>query len=62
MTDTDPLVPVLPRQHIETVVIDGQEYEVKVGVFLSNGKSRRARMTPGQRARFATLGLDWAAE
>ncbi|MFE7056904.1 Helicase associated domain protein [Streptomyces californicus] len=52
----------VPRQHIETVVIDGQEYEVKPGVFLSNSKTRRTRLTDGQRARFAALGLDWAAE
>ncbi|WP_078631148.1 MULTISPECIES: DEAD/DEAH box helicase [Streptomyces] len=51
----------VPRQHIETVVIDGQEYEVKPGVFLSNSKTRRTRLTDGQRARFAALGLDWAA-
>ncbi|NKI42258.1 helicase [Streptomyces sp. LD120] len=45
------------RQHIETVVIDGQEHAVKAGVFLSNHKSRRARLSAEQRA---ALCIDWA--
>ncbi|WP_331751153.1 helicase associated domain-containing protein (plasmid) [Streptomyces globisporus] len=50
----------VPRQHTETVVIDGQEHQVKAGVFLSNHKSRRARLSAEQREQFAALGIDWA--
>ncbi|MFJ2851299.1 MULTISPECIES: DEAD/DEAH box helicase [Streptomyces] len=50
----------VPRQHTETVVIDGQEHAVKAGVFLSNHKSRRARLSTEQREQFAALGVDWA--
>ncbi|MFB6668279.1 helicase associated domain-containing protein [Streptomyces parvus] len=47
----------VPRQHTETVVIDGQEHAVKAGIFLSNHKSRRAKLSTEQ---LATLGVDWA--
>ncbi|MYX04214.1 MULTISPECIES: DEAD/DEAH box helicase [unclassified Streptomyces] len=50
----------VPRQHTETVVIDGQEHEVKAGVFLSNHKNRRSKLTGEQRAQFVALGVDWA--
>ncbi|XXZ47580.1 hypothetical protein AAGT00_01065, partial (plasmid) [Streptomyces cavourensis] len=51
-----------PRQHTETVLIDGQEHQVKAGVFLSNHKSRRAKLSAEQLGAFAVLGLDWAKE
>ncbi|MFI0020100.1 helicase associated domain-containing protein [Streptomyces griseus] len=50
----------VPRQHTETVLIDGQEHHIKAGVFLSNHKSRRAKLSTEQREQFATLGADWA--
>ncbi|MFF7492810.1 DEAD/DEAH box helicase [Streptomyces rubiginosohelvolus] len=50
----------VPRQHTETVVIDGHEHEVKAGVFLSNHKSRRNKLSTEQREQFAALGIDWA--
>ncbi|MFD7747801.1 Helicase associated domain protein [Streptomyces sp. NPDC059698] len=50
----------IPRQHTETVLIDGQEHEVKAGIFLSNSKARRAKLTTGQREQLAALGADWA--
>ncbi|MGW4178659.1 helicase associated domain-containing protein [Streptomyces rubiginosohelvolus] len=50
----------VPRQHTETVLIDGQEHQVKAGVFLSNHKSRRARLSAEKREQFAALGIDWA--
>ncbi|MFF9579640.1 Helicase associated domain protein [Streptomyces rubiginosohelvolus] len=50
----------VPRQHTETVVIDGQEHAVKAGVFLSNHKSRRAKLSTEQREQLAALGIDWA--
>ncbi len=48
------------RGHVETVVIDGQEHEVKLGVFLSNTKSRRDKLTAHKRRQLANLGLEWA--
>ncbi|MGN3953501.1 hypothetical protein ACGV4K_00055 [Streptomyces sp. WAC8370] len=48
----------VPRAHVEALP-DGTE--VKLGVFLSNTKSRRAKLTAGKLAALANLGLDWAA-
>lgn len=48
----------VPRAHVE-VLPDGSE--VKLGVFLSNSKSRRAKLTADKLAALADLGLDWAA-
>ncbi|MGQ4388865.1 helicase associated domain-containing protein [Streptomyces sp. SAS_270] len=48
----------VPRGHTETLP-DGSE--VKLGVFLSNTKSRRAKLTADKLAALAHLGLDWAA-
>ncbi|MFD7596308.1 Helicase associated domain protein [Kitasatospora sp. NPDC059812] len=50
----------VPRQHIETIPDgDGGFVAVKLGVFLSNAKSRRAKLTGEQLDRLAALGLDW---
>ncbi|MBL3808416.1 Helicase associated domain protein [Streptomyces diastaticus] len=49
------------RAYVETIEVDGQEYEVRLGVWLSNTKSRRAKLTADQRAELAGLGLEWAA-
>ncbi|MFH8760586.1 DEAD/DEAH box helicase [Streptomyces atroolivaceus] len=51
----------VPRSHIENVVIDGQEHGVKLGVFLTNSKTRRAKLPAEKLAALAALGLDWAA-
>ncbi|WP_367140986.1 MULTISPECIES: DEAD/DEAH box helicase [Streptomyces] len=45
------------RSHIETLP-DGTE--VKLGVFLSNTKTRRTKLTTDKLAALAALGLDWA--
>jgi hypothetical protein len=47
----------VPRSHVERLE-DGTE--VKLGVFLSNTKTRRAKLTPDKLAALATLGLEWA--
>ncbi|MFF3911700.1 Helicase associated domain protein [Streptomyces sp. NPDC001848] len=47
------------RSHIE-ILPDGAE--VKLGVWLSNVKTRRAKLGEEQRQRLADLGLDWAAQ
>ncbi|WP_405851160.1 Helicase associated domain protein [Streptomyces sp. NBC_00090] len=48
---------VVPRAHTERLE-DGTE--VKLGVFLSNSKSRRAKLTADKLAALAELGLQWA--
>ncbi|WP_338775240.1 Helicase associated domain protein, partial [Streptomyces sp. DG1A-41] len=48
----------ISRSHIE-VLPDGTE--VRLGVFLSNSKSRRAKLTPDKLQQLAELGLEWAA-
>ncbi|WP_328665221.1 Helicase associated domain protein [Streptomyces sp. NBC_00322] len=48
----------VPRAHVETLE-DGTE--VKLGVFLSNTKTRRAKLTADKLQQLAELGLEWAA-
>lgn len=49
----------VPRTHVEALP---DWSEVKLGVFLSNSKSRRAKLTVDMLRPLAALGLDWAAE
>ncbi|WP_443743002.1 Helicase associated domain protein [Streptomyces pinistramenti] len=49
----------VPRTHVETVVVDGQAHAVKLGVFLSNSKSRRGKLAEGKLQALAELGLEW---
>ncbi|WP_030653316.1 DEAD/DEAH box helicase [Streptomyces rimosus] len=57
----------VPRKHTETLRPaedgggGGEEVAVRLGVWLSNTKTRRAKLTPEQRTVLANLGLDWAA-
>ncbi|MFE2038792.1 hypothetical protein ACFXBB_37340 [Streptomyces scopuliridis] len=46
---------------MESIVIDGHEYEGKPAVFLSNSKGSRAELTAGKLQRPTDHGLDWAA-
>ncbi|MDX3310634.1 Helicase associated domain protein [Streptomyces sp. NPDC054884] len=48
----------VPRGHVEQLE-DGTE--VKLGVWIMNQKSRRAKLTTDKLAALATLGLEWAA-
>ncbi|MFE5740195.1 DEAD/DEAH box helicase [Streptomyces celluloflavus] len=48
----------VPRIHVERLE-DGTE--VKLGVFLSNSKTRRAKLTADKLQALADLGLNWAA-
>ncbi|MCL6737398.1 DEAD/DEAH box helicase [Streptomyces neyagawaensis] len=50
----------VPRGHVERVVIDGQEHDHKLGVWISNTKTRREKLTHDQRTALAELGIDWA--
>ncbi|MGQ4388860.1 Helicase associated domain protein [Streptomyces sp. SAS_270] len=47
----------VPRGHVEPLE-DGTE--VRLGVFLSNSKSRRGKLTAHKLAALTALGLDWA--
>ncbi|WP_331719911.1 Helicase associated domain protein [Streptomyces sp. NBC_00147] len=49
----------VPRGHVERLE-DGTE--VRLGVFLSNSKSRRAKLTADKLQQLADLGLHWATE
>ncbi|MFB7668955.1 helicase associated domain-containing protein [Kitasatospora sp. NPDC056138] len=48
------------RGHVEEIEDgEGGTVEVKLGVWISNAKSRRAKLTEEQLAALAGLGLDW---
>ncbi|MEV1067024.1 Helicase associated domain protein [Streptomyces sp. NPDC050263] len=52
----------VPRGHSEQITAEGetQPVVVKLGVFMSNTRSRRDRLTPDQRAALTELGVEWA--
>jgi hypothetical protein len=52
----------VPRTHSETITVDGQAepVTVKLGVWVSNTKSRRDKLTAEQRTALAALGVEWA--
>jgi hypothetical protein len=47
----------VPRSHVE--VLDSNGAEVRLGVWITNTKTRRTKLTPQQLAALAELGLDW---
>ncbi|MFD3566014.1 Helicase associated domain protein [Streptomyces sp. NPDC058667] len=52
----------VPRGHSEQLAVDGETetVTVKLGVWVSNTKSRRGRLDADQLAALAKLGMDWA--
>jgi hypothetical protein len=48
------------RSHTERIVIDDQEHDVKLGIWISNTKSRRDKLTQPQRTALTELGVEWA--
>ncbi|MCH0573068.1 Helicase associated domain protein [Streptomyces sp. MUM 136J] len=51
----------VPRAHSEEIVDDEAEpVAVKLGVWISNTKARRDKLTQEQRAALAELGVEWA--
>ncbi|MFJ8770148.1 hypothetical protein [Streptomyces clavifer] len=50
----------MPRTHVETVVVDGQEHGVKLGVFLTTRRTKVTADKLAALAALANLGLDWA--
>ncbi|WP_237409452.1 helicase associated domain-containing protein [Streptomyces sp. M2CJ-2] len=52
----------VPRGHSEQIPVDGETepVTVKLGVWVSNTKTRRHKLTQEQRAALAELGVEWA--
>lgn len=50
----------VPRSHSEEITVDGEPVTVKLGVWISNTKSRRDRLDATQLAALAELGIQWA--
>ncbi|WP_217142051.1 DEAD/DEAH box helicase [Streptomyces sp. AC627_RSS907] len=52
----------VPRGHTEEIVVDGEEEPavVKLGVWISNTKTRRDKLTQEQLDALRELGIDWA--
>ncbi|MFH8378991.1 helicase associated domain-containing protein [Streptomyces cyaneofuscatus] len=52
----------VPRGHGEPVTVDGEEEPVivKLGVWISNTKTSRDKLTPEQRDALRELGVEWA--
>ncbi|WP_228978338.1 DEAD/DEAH box helicase [Streptomyces sp. DH12] len=52
----------VPRTHAEKIVVDGQDEPVtiKLGIWISNTKSRRDKLTTEQQDALRELGMKWA--
>ncbi|GGU14333.1 hypothetical protein GCM10010272_69200 [Streptomyces lateritius] len=52
----------VPRGHAEAIAVDGQDepVAVKLGVWISNTKTRRHKLTAEQLAALRELGMQWA--
>ncbi len=52
----------VPRGHSEEIAVDGEmvPVAVKLGVWVSNTRARRDRLTPEQRTALRELGIEWA--
>lgn len=52
----------IPRSHTETITVEGETAPVvlKLGVWITNTKTRRHKLTPAQRATLTDLGVEWA--
>ncbi|MGW3192733.1 Helicase associated domain protein [Streptomyces ardesiacus] len=51
----------VPRGHSEQITVNGEPVTVKLGVWISNTKSRRDRLDADQLAALRELGMQWAA-
>lgn len=51
----------VPRGHSEEITVDGETepVSVRLGVFMSNTKARRDKLSEPQRAALAELGVEW---
>lgn len=48
------------RGHLERIMFEGQEHELKLGVWYANQKQRRDKLAPEQRTALQELGIEWA--
>ncbi|WNO76854.1 hypothetical protein [Streptomyces sp. AM8-1-1] len=48
------------RPHRETIVADGEEHELALGIWFANQKQRRDKLTEPQRDALSEPGVDWA--
>ena len=48
------------RPHRETILVDGQEHELALGIWYANQKQRRDKLTETQRVALSELGVEWA--
>ncbi|WP_435805315.1 helicase associated domain-containing protein [Streptomyces hirsutus] len=54
--------PPVPRGHAEEIAVDGEPEPVviKLGVWTSNNRARRDKLTPEQLGALRELGMEWA--
>ncbi|MFI0990209.1 helicase associated domain-containing protein, partial [Streptomyces exfoliatus] len=52
--------PTVKRTHREKIFIDGQEHDLALGIWYSNQKQRRDKLTQEQLNALAELGIEWA--
>lgn len=50
----------VPRGHAEQITVNDEPVTVKLGVWVSNTKTRRDKLSQEQRGALAELGIDWA--
>ncbi|MFI2241448.1 helicase associated domain-containing protein [Streptomyces chrestomyceticus] len=50
----------VPRGHTEEITVNSETVTVKLGIWISNTKTRRNKLTHEQRVTLAELGLQWA--
>jgi hypothetical protein len=50
----------VPRSHTEEITMKGETTPVRLGVFISNTKQRRDKLSDPQRAALRELGIEWA--
>ncbi|MFD3610869.1 helicase associated domain-containing protein [Streptomyces atroolivaceus] len=52
----------MPRGHRELIAVDGEAEPVivKLGVWVSNTRARRDKLSAEQRSALAEVGMEWA--
>ncbi|MFD8376806.1 Helicase associated domain protein [Streptomyces sp. NPDC059688] len=49
----------VPRKHIETIIGEDQEQELKLGAWISNQRSRAATLSPARIEQLSAIGMRW---
>ncbi|MFF9410782.1 Helicase associated domain protein [Streptomyces anandii] len=52
----------VPRKHIETIVGEDQEQELKLGAWISNQRSRAATLSPERIEQLSAIGMRWTCQ